>query len=143
MIFTGNISEDGKMTIVNRKDFDAYVSQFSGKQVTIDVRKKISKRSNPQNAYYHACVVPIMQQAFKDLGYRLSREETHLVLRQRFLKNDIINEDGEVIAQTIVSTTTLTKSQFNDYLAEITQFAAEYFNVQIPEPNEQLNLINQ
>lgn len=141
MKFIGNISESGTLTIVNRKSFDEFVSQYAGKQVVIDVTKKISKRSDSQNRYYYGCVIPIIQQAFKDLGHKISKEDTHLFLRNRFLQQELITEDGEVIGSRIKSTKELTKSAFGDYLFEITQFAAEILNVQVPNPNEQVNLI--
>lgn len=141
MKFIGNISESGKLTIVNRKSFDEFISQYSGKQVVIDVTKKISKRSDPQNKYYWSCVVPIVQQGFKDLGHKISKEDTHLFLRNRFLKQEMLSQDGEVIGERLMSTTELTKSAFGNYIAEIVQFSAEILNVQIPNPNEQVNLI--
>jgi hypothetical protein len=34
----------------------------------------------------------------------------------------------------------MTTSQMMDYFAEITQWAAEYLEVQVPQPNEQLTI---
>jgi hypothetical protein len=142
MKFVGNVSESGVLTIVNRKGFDEYIKEFQGKQVSIVVEKYIHKRSLSQNAYYHACIVPIVRQGFKDLGHLLSKEETHLFLKNRFLKVELLSEEGEVLGERIRSTTELTKGEFVDYINQIQQFGAEILNVYIPDANEQVKLIN-
>ena len=38
------------------------------------------------------------------------------------------------------STAELTTTQMMDYVSEIQQFAAEYLNVIIPDPNEQIEI---
>lgn len=137
--FTGEV-KNGKLHIVNRKNFDKAVEQFDGKRVEIVVSLLRSKRSSPQNRYYWGAVIPIMANAFKDLGHRLSKDETHEFLKNKFLKGEeIINEDV-FIGNKPTTTTNLTKSEFADYVSEITQFAAEYLNVIIPEPLEQAHI---
>jgi hypothetical protein len=143
MKFIGNVSEAGVLTIVNRKGFDEYVKEFCGKQVSIVIEKHIHKRSLSQNAYYHGCIIPIVRQGFKDLGHLLSNDETHLFLKNRFLKVELISEDGEVLGERIKSTTELTKGEFIEYINQIQQFGAEILNVYIPDANEQVKLINQ
>jgi hypothetical protein len=141
MKFVGNVSESGVLTIVNRKLFDEFVREFSGKQVSIEVTKKINQRSSPQNRYYFGCVLPIVRDGFKDLGHKLSIEDTHLFLKNRFLEVDMVSEDGELIGKEIRSTKDLTKAEFGDYISEIQMFASEILNVYIPDANEQVKLI--
>jgi len=141
MKFQGKVSEDGLLTIINRKAFDeAIKAELSGKYVTIEVNRKKSVRSNPQNAYYWSCVLPIMQCGLKVIGHRLSKDDIHLFLRGKFLKQELCNGYGEAIGSRIKSTTELLKSEFMDYLAEITQFAAEYLSIVVPQPNEQIKI---
>ena len=71
----------------------------------------------------------------------MSKEDTHLFLRGKFLKDELCNSDGEVIGERIKSTTELGKGKFMDYLSDINQFAAEYLNIVIPAPNEQISIL--
>lgn len=139
--YQGKVSESGVLSIVNRKNFDADILELSGKYVVIEVKARRSTRSDAQNRYYWGCVVPMVRVALKDIGHKLSIEDTHLFLRSRFLKEEMVNDDGEVIGELIKHTSQLTKSQFSDYTEEIKQFSAEYLGLIIPDPNEQISII--
>ncbi len=97
------------------------------------------KRSNDQNAYYWGVVVPLVFQGLRDAGFDQvkSNEDAHLIMKSLFLKQQIPNNEGEVI-EFVKSTTDLKTVDFAAYLLSIFQWAAEYLGVQIPEPNEQL-----
>lgn len=141
MRFTGKVDKDGVLRIVNRAYFDKYLqTELAEKEVTIEVKRKTRKRSNSQNAYYHACIIPILRAAFKDIGHNLSNEEVHLFLKTKFLKQTIANENGEYLGEKIGSTADLTTTQFMEYILEIQQFAAECLNVNLPSPNEQVQI---
>ena len=140
--YQGNVSEEGVLKIINRKSFDTDLMEFAGKGVIITIERKKSKRSDTQNKYYWSCVVPIVQQGLKDLGHKLSREDVHLFLRNRFLKEDLLSEEGEVLGERIKSTTELGKGDFADFISDIQQFGAEILGIVIPNPNEQLEILN-
>lgn len=111
-------------------------------QVTIKPRKR---RSNKQNAYYHAVVCDMCADGFREIGYRevIDAEMAHKVLAGRFLKRRLINEDtGEIISEWIQSTTKLSTTEMEDYLDQCRQFAAEYLGIAIPLPNQQGNFFN-
>jgi len=61
-------------------------------------------------------------------------------LRAKFLNETIPFEDGTYIDK-FKSTTELSKSEFGDFIEDVKQWAAEYLNVIIPEPNQQTNLL--
>ena len=107
----------------------------------ISFEKPKKQRSNQQNAYYWGIVIVIIKSCLKSTGNNLSENDVHDLLRLKFLKETISikEETGEVIER-VKSTTELTTSQFMDYIAEIQQFAAEYFDVIIPDPNEEITL---
>jgi hypothetical protein len=140
--FTGKVSEQGVLTVVNRKDFDNCIAaSFAGKEITITIDKKSRKRSSPQNRYYWSCVVPIVRNAFRELGHRVDSIEVHEELKRKFLPGqDVVNEDAVLLLTFGRTTTNLTPTGFNDYIADIRQWSAEMLNVQIPEPNEQLTV---
>lgn len=108
--------------------------------VTVTVSDTKPKRSSPQNAYYWAVVVELIFLALKEGGLEVNREGTHELLRVRFLSEDKpLGADGGFVTR-VRSTTELDTLEFGTYLERCKQFAAEYLNVVIPEPNEQMSI---
>ena len=125
----------------NRNLLADAVTSFEGKQVTIKIERTKKKRSNPQNAYIWGVVVPIVQNTLKEAGHTLTKEQTHNLLKLKFLKeNFIVNEETGETIERIKSTTELSTSQMMDYFASIREWIFDFFGVQIPDPNEDLTL---
>jgi len=106
-------------------------------RVRLDARKR---RSNKQNAYYHAIVCSMVAEGLRENGYRevTDSEIAHKILSGRFLKRRLIDEDtGEVLSEWTESTTKLSTKEFEEYLDQCRQFAAEYLGIPIPLPNQQ------
>jgi hypothetical protein len=115
---------------------------FEGQEVILTIQKAKKRRSNPQNSFYHGVVIPIMQQCLKDAGYLMTNESVHDMLKLRFLKESIlVNEESGEYIERIKSTTELTTTQFAEYILDIQKFAVEYFNVIIPDPNQEITLL--
>ena len=109
--------------------------------VTIIASDTKPKRSSPANRYNWSVVVELIYLALKDTGWEVNREGTHELLRVRFLSEDKpIGNDGEFVTR-VKSTTELDSVEFGTYIERCKQFAAEYLNTVIPEPNEQLTLV--
>lgn len=125
----------------NRSQILETIKSFEGRDVLITFEKPKKKRSNNQNSYYWGIVIVLIKSALKNAGNNLNANDVHDLLRLKFLKETILikEETGEVIER-VKSTTELTTSQFMDYIAEIQQFAAEYFDVIIPDPNTEIIL---
>lgn len=106
-------------------------------QVIVKARKR---RSNKQNAYYHAVVCSMVMEGFQGIGYRevTDSEMAHRVLAGRFLKRRMVNDEtGEIISEWIESTRKLSTTEMEEYLDKCRQFAAEYLGISIPLPNQQ------
>jgi len=136
ILYTGTV-KNRALKIHNRRQFDTDLEPFEGKEVEILVRKKRKRRSLMQNAYYFGVIVPIVRQGLIDAGYKVSKEDTHEYLKSKFAREEIVNEATGEILPIPGSTARMTTSKMMDYFAEITQFAAEFLNVQIPAPGEQ------
>lgn len=125
----------------NRNLLTDAIQSFEGKQITIRIERTKKKRSNPQNAYYWSCCIPIVRNCLKEAGHVMSNEQTHELLKLKFLKENILvnEETGETIER-IKSSKELSTSQMMDYFAEIREWIFDFFGVMIPDPNENIKL---
>lgn len=98
-------------------------------------------RSLPQNAYYHAIMVPMVKEGLRGAGYDevKTNNDAHEVLKVLFLKREIVNkETGQLITTIPGSSADLSTVEFKDYMERIAQWAAEFLGVYIPPPGMQL-----
>lgn len=137
-IYTGHI-EEGVLKIRNRKGFEEDIQRMKFKEVVITLEKKKKQRSNEQNRYYHGCIVPIVRHALIDLGHDVGLSDTHEFLKANFLKKEIINETTGEIYILPMSTAELTTTGFMEFILKIQQWATEYLNINIPDPNQQID----
>lgn len=77
-------------------------------------------------------------QALKDAGWQFGIAETHDLMKAKFLKVEKVNEKTGEIITSIGTTTSITTTEMMDYIASIQQWAAEFLNIDIPDPGEQL-----
>jgi polyhydroxyalkanoate synthesis regulator phasin len=142
--FKFDISEEGKVKKIYQKQyFDDFLKQFAGKSVKVTVEKWKKQRSLNQNAYYHGSLIVQVIDALVNSGYprsELSAEIVHDMLKAKFLKKDIVNEQTGEVLRVIVSTSSLTTTEFMDYIDDIARWMAEYLNTVLILPNEQSTL---
>lgn len=136
--FYGTVS-DGRLVLDARQAFIEAVRTLEGKQVVIELRQS-RKRSNQQNRYYWGAVLPIIQYGMKQVGVTMSIEQVHDLMKFKHLQTEYVTTDGEII-NSIGSTTDLNPIEFSDYIDRIREWALEYLNIDIPEPNQQTTLI--
>src|SRR6185369_5415151 len=99
-----------------------------------------NKRTDQKNRYYWGLVVPLVQKGIEDLGTEVTREETHEFLKGRFNTTLITNEDTGECMGFPLSTTRLNKEQFAEYIEKIQRFGAEFLQIEIPDPGQQLSI---
>jgi hypothetical protein len=139
----GVVDKNGKLELTNKEFFLKDVAKYANKEIKIIVLENKHKRSNKQNNYYWAVIVPLCYLGFINKGYRLSKgevglKEAHHILKSVFIPIEIEIEEGDqIITQKVAgSTTDLNTAEFNEYVEEVIQFAAEHLDIQIPYPNE-------
>ena len=88
--------ENGLLKIFGRKQFDQELKEFEGKNVEIIVKKKKSKRTNAQNAYYYVLVGYLAE----EIG--LPKEEVHQLIglkfrlkKKHFINNELVELQGD------------------------------------------------
>jgi len=109
-------------------------------KVTIEVKKAKVTRSLMQNAYYFGVCVSMVQERLRDLGHDITKEDTHNLLRGRFLFTELIDDKTGEVVKIPRSTKNLTKTEFMDYIEDIKRFGAEVLDIVIPDAGEQLKI---
>lgn len=140
MELTGTIDDNGQAHIYRRKELEQWFLDNKGKQFTMTVARKKKKRSNDQNEYYWAVVVPMVQAAMNEYGSDYSKQETHEYLKKEFNWVEIEVREGNYI-KAPQSTTKLSTVDFIIYLDKIYLFASEVLGIEIPQPNQQMTIL--
>ena len=136
---SGFIDDAGLMTIHHQQALVEWANQNRGRNILVRFDKRGSKRSLPQNRYYHGIVVQSVMLGLREIGYSLSHDETHFFLKQKFNPVQVPNKHGEAI-ELPGSTTQMNKVEFSEYIERIAQWAAEYLSVVIPPANSDLKM---
>ena len=114
--------------------FQTMVTTFFNKypdadKAIVEIREDKDSRSTKQNRLYWEWVSVVGN----ELGY--TKDETHMLLRDKFLGyNEITTKKGETIRE-LRSTTKLKVGEFKDYLEEIDMFVAQY-GIILPRPED-------
>lgn len=142
LIYNAKVSTDGIMTIQNRTAFNKELELFAGKEVEIVVKRKRSRRSNPQNRYFHGVAIPIVKQRLLELGFdeAHSNEWVKDFIKFNCLKVEVTNPGTGEIMETLGKTSGLNKSEFADMVERLERFCAEKLDIQLPMPGEVLTL---
>ena len=146
LTYYGRVDESGKIDLPKRARTEIG-KVFAGKHVTVLIERKRKTRSSQQNAYYWACVIPMVVQGFIDMGNDLvlgnpnDHDLVHDFLKEKLLRNgrQLVDIHAQV-HETPASTTRCTTVEFMEYVDKVVQFAAEMLNVTIPPPNTQTEL---
>lgn len=96
------------------------------------------QRSHDQNSFYFGVVLKEVQAGISEAwGENLSTEKLHVLMRQKFLTEPVVNMNtGEVMGEVVKSTTELDTKEFSEYIDQIAKFAGEYLGVTIPEADK-------
>jgi hypothetical protein len=117
------------------------INSFEGKDLLITFEKVGKKRSNNQNAYYWGVLIPVLQSCIKNSwGEIWSKEKTHDFCKMQFNFIEKINESTGEILRVPKSTTENTTTAQEELHIEIRNFISEWFDVNVPLPNENLTL---
>lgn len=142
LIYNAKVSPEGIMTIQNRSAFNKELELFAGKEVEVIVKRKRSKRSNPQNRYFHGVAIPIIKHRLLELGFdeAHSNEWVKDFVKFNCLKIEVTNPDTGEVMETLGKTSGLTKSEFADMVERLERFCAEKLDIQLPMPGEVITL---
>lgn len=142
--YRASIDENGKLSKVHGvRGFNNDLKLFAGRDIWIEISAYRKSRSTKQNSYYHKVIINSVLEGLVDAGYeryKLSSEVVHELLKEKFLKQEIVSEiTGEVLTVTR-STTDLSTVEFAEFIANVQQWASEYLNISIASPGDQSTL---
>lgn len=121
------ISQDGELEFAEPDRLKQYLLLNTGEVfINIGKNRRNKTRSDQENRYYWGVVLPLISDHTGE-----TTEDLHDHFRVRFLMH------GDKF-QRPRSTTSLTISEFEDYLSKIRMFAIQDLNVFVPLPNESL-----
>jgi hypothetical protein len=125
----------------NRKFLANSLEQFNGKEIVITIEKKTKKHSDLQRGYYFGVIVPLIKEAiFIEWGDKMDSNEVHELLKSNCnFKEKVNQETSEIIrvAGSIKQHTTIEQEEFHEGCR---RWAKEWFNIDIPLPNEQIEI---
>lgn len=104
----------------------------------VEVKRRRSQRTTPQNDYLWGVVYPAVLQGLIDAGWDeiTSPEQVHELLKAKSLTVEAVNRHtGEIVSYPL-STARMDTLQFSTYVDQIIDFAREYLGIIIP-PAEQ------
>ena len=111
------------------KNKDSVNNYLKGKSGRYEIKKAESIRSLNQNNYLWGIVYKYIAE---EIGEDINR--VHDLMRMKFWFEWI--EDDKESAKVLKSTTRMSTVEFKDYVDQITRWAAEFLNLNIPLPNE-------
>ena len=125
----------------NRTTILQAIKSFENSDVILTLEKPKKKRTSPQNRFYYGCLVPLMQKGAKDIwGEVWSSKKAHEHLKAKFLFHESVNYKTGEITQTPKSTTENTTTEMEVYHTEIRIYLLNDFDIDAPEPNQEILL---
>jgi hypothetical protein len=130
--FRAQVSTEGTLVWSEPTRVRATLAHLRGKAITITLEREVRRRSDPQNRWYWASVVPAVAE-YLSIGRPLpiSKDDAHYVLCSAF-----IGCDETPLGRVPSHSSTLTTEQFSTYCERIRAHAASEWGLRIPGPDE-------
>lgn len=111
------------------------LKRLRGKQ-RVEIAQYRARRSDRQNRWYWPAFVKPLADFMREQGESVSEADAHEILKMRFLRRGIVDEKTGEVIEYVGSTTTLTTTEFNEYLDKCAAWLADMFGFIFPEPSE-------
>lgn len=136
-----SIDKDGKFSLHNRDRFLEWCRGNKDRKIEVRFGRKYSKRSHPQNKYYWGVLIKEVAIRLRELGNDwLTDDDVHEMMKMKFnCKLQPNTNTGETV-EIPKSTTSLTTTEFNEFMERIRMWASDFLEIYIPDPNEKLTL---
>lgn len=125
--------ENGKLHITNGPAFAKYIGSLNG-DVMVSVQKKRRRRTIKQNAWYNGVILPLISEKTGE-----TTEAVHEAMKMHF--NVRIITIGRMVIPIPGTTTTMTTTDFSEFIERVRAFAASELDLNIPDPNPDWNVV--
>ena len=100
--------------------------------------KKVRKpRSNDQNGWLWGCVYPMLLEALLETGWEFtSIEQVHEFFKSQMTADKVVNKHTGEIIEFPGSTATMDTVTFSTYCEKLREYALEYLDLEIPDPDK-------
>jgi len=133
--------KDKAFRVVSSENFKKELSELPEGRYRITIDKYRKQKSNPQLGYLFACVYPFVLKALDDAGWEFtSIDEVDEYCKSMFSSKEILNRNTGEIMDIPGLKRDMTTTEMMTYVDAIRDWASEYLNVYIPEPEQQIDL---
>ena len=141
-VFISNV-KDGKLQKNISTLIANFLKLFEGSRVKITIEKLYKQRSLRQNGYYWSVIILYFQQgANEKWGEYKDSKECHNELKKECNWKEVVNINTGQIHKSIQSTRNLTTVEFEEYEERCRRLIFDYFGLNVPLPNEPLQMFN-
>lgn len=107
----------------------------------LNITKQRRGRTLNQNDWLWGAVYPILLDGLLDAGWEFtSVEQVHEFFKKLMAHEQVVNFDTGEIVEIPKSTATMDTQQFATYIEKLREYAQEFLNVTIPEPDKNWKL---
>lgn len=132
-----------KMNDKQRAFFLEMPEGWRGRRVEVRLRVLKSKRSQNQNAYFHAAVIPFFQEMFERFGGEVyDANVVKEFLKQKFGAEAIVDMETGELVRVGKPTSDMNKEEFGNFLDAMNAWAFEMWEVELPDPEKYLDTIS-
>jgi len=125
----------------NRTFLASAICEYNGKEIYIKIGLKTKKHSDVQRGYYFGVIVSLIREAiFNEWGDKMTSNEVHELLKTNCNYKEKVNKRTGEIIEVAGSIKQHTTSEQEDYHEDCRRWAKEWFNIDIPLPNEQIEI---
>jgi hypothetical protein len=103
----------------------------------VGITKSRRGRTNNQNEWLWGCVYPLLLEGLLDAGWEFTTvEQVHEYFKSMLASAVVVNRDTGEVVEIPQSTAQMDTVQFSSYVQKLRDYASEYLNVEIPDPDK-------
>ena len=103
----------------------------------VEVKKVRKPRSNDQNGWLWGCIYPMLLDGLNDAGWDfVDVEQVHDFFKAQMTADKVVNKETGEIIEFPRSTARMDTVAFSTYCERLREYAREYLNVEIPDPDK-------
>ena len=121
----------------NLRTISEFFRTASNGSYMLTITKQRRGRTLNQNDWLWGCVYPILLDGLLDAGWEFtSVEQVHEFFKKQMAQDKVVNYSTGEIVEIPRSTATMDTQQFSMYIDALRDYAEDFLNVTIPEPDK-------